>query len=592
MSHKPTSIRIILKEFIADYPGPFGYLFVLLVIEGFISGLSILAVVPLADLLMDTTLKNPSKLTIYTGKIFATFGIGSTFWSFSLLFVGLNLVRSACEIGIKNAVLRIKYTVVRDLFSETLRTFFRARWEFFSSTEQGRLLNTLNKELNTIGSTLGHLANIFAQIIQFCIYMAIPVWLNPILTMTTLALAVGLGLPFLFFQKMSYNLGKRNIETGNIATGMLTEILSAARIIIGFGRQDEARERYLKAFDHHVDATLKSQTLSFLVPNLYKPVGMLAAMVAMGISLQNGGQVSEMGAVMWSLLASLPILVALLQGNISLKNFIPSYEQLISLTKLAANLQEVEGETEYSPLKSGIELRHISFTYPGRPETLADINIFIPKGKMTALVGESGSGKSTITDLLLGLQIPQEGDVVIDGVALNKIRQNSFRSRIGYVPQDPILFNGSIRDNLIWAFPGANESDLWEACQMANAENFIRQLPDSIETVVGDRGTKLSGGQRQRIALARALLRKPDLLILDEATSALDSESEQLIQKSIDELSLHTTILIIAHRLSTIAKADKIYVLHAGRVVEEGTYKDLIARQYGKFAAMHVSQTA
>ena len=210
---------------------------------------------------------------------------------------------------------------------------------------------------------------------------------------------------------------------------------------------------------------------------------------------------------------------------------------------------------------------------------------------MTALVGESGSGKSTITDLVLGLQIPDQGQVLIDGVPLNEWQQNSFRARVGYVPQDPQLFHSSIRDNLLWSFALASESDLWNALQLANAAAFVNSLPQGIDTIVGDRGIRLSGGQRQRIALARALLRKPELLILDEATSSLDSESEFLIQQSIEQVVQDTTILVVAHRLSTLAKADQVYVLSHGRILEEGSFTALSAKSGGMLNSMLAAQS-
>jgi ATP-binding cassette subfamily B protein len=232
----------------------------------------------------------------------------------------------------------------------------------------------------------------------------------------------------------------------------------------------------------------------------------------------------------------------------------------------------------------------VHFTYPGRTQTLVDISLFIGKGQMTALVGESGSGKSTITDLLLGLQIPDKGTVLIDGAPLDEWQQNSFRERVGYVPQDPQLFHSSIRDNLLWSYKDASVGDLWAALQLANAEAFVKELPQGIDTVVGDRGIRLSGGQRQRIALARALLRKPELLILDEATSALDSESEMLIQHAIEQVALYTTIVVVAHRLSTIAKADQVYVLRQGRVVEEGSFSVLSLKSGGILNSMLEAQ--
>ena len=585
-----SSIVAIFGEFLTRYPKHFSLLLLLLVIEGAAAAMSILAIVPMADFLLDPSLTKPSRITQVVIGAFATFGWSLTFWTLGILFVSFNLLKGALEVAIRYAILRIKYAVVRGLFGDALRTFFRARWEFFSSSDHGQLLNTLNKELNTIGDTLGHLATLLAQIVQLCIYLAVPLWLNATMTLTALGLALLLGLPFMLLHRVSYRLGKRNTETANVVMGVLSEVLQAARLILGFGRQDHARERYLSAFDQHVQVTLRLQILGTAVPKFFQPLAMLAAVVAMGFALQQQARISELAAVMWSLLASLPILAALLQGNISVSNFLPSYEQLVSLRKRAAEFEEVEGPRVFSRLDRGIELKDVNFTYPGRVQTLSKVNLSIRKGQMTALVGESGSGKSTVTDLVLGLQVPGQGQVLIDGVPLSDWKQNSFRERVGYVPQDPLLFHASTRDNLLWSFEHADETDLWKALRLANAEEFVRELPHGIDTMVGDRGVRLSGGQRQRIALARALLRKPELLILDEATSALDSESERLIQQSIERVAHDTTILVVAHRLSTIAKADQVYVMRKGKVVEEGSFLALSKKPGGFLNTMLAAQ--
>ena len=265
----------------------------------------------------------------------------------------------------------------------------------------------------------------------------------------------------------------------------------------------------------------------------------------------------------------------------SINNFLPSYEQLVDLRDTAAASEEIEGTRLFTTLKVGIELRNVTFTHSGRDRTLTSLSLWIRKGQVTALIGESGSGKSTVTDLVLGLHTPDSGIVLIDEMPFDRWLQNSFRSKVGYVPQDPFLFHCSIRDNLLWSFEQAKESDIWLALDLANATNFVRQLPDGLNTIVGDRGIRLSGGQRQRVALARALLRKPELLILDEATSALDSESERLIQDSIDRVAHTTTILLVAHRLSTIAKADQVYVLKQGQILEQGTFAVLSVKHNG-----------
>lgn len=584
------SIAAIFWEFLNNYPRQFGLLFLLLTVEGVSAGLTILLVIPMADFMLDPALAKPSQVTRTVLHMLDALGWPIVFWVFGSLFVCSHFVKGLLDVAIRYAILRLKYAVVRGLFSGALKNFFKARWGFFSSAAHGQLLNTFNRELDTIGDAMGSLAHLFAQVIQLFIYLAVPLWLNPSLTLTALGLAVLFGLPFLLLHRVVYRLGKVNTETANQAIGLLGEMLGAAKLILGFGHQKKALRQYLQTFDRHVNATLKSQTMAQAVPRLLQPLAMLAMIIAIGFALQRQASVSELGAVMWSFLGALPILGALFQGNISLSNFLPSYEQLVHLRERAARYEEVIGTHRFERLENGIELREVDFAYPGRAQTLERVSLRIPKGKMVALVGESGSGKSTVIDLVLGLQIPAGGHVMIDGRPLADWQQNSFREHVGYVPQEPILFHASIRDNLLWAYDGASEADLWAALKLANAEAFVRELPAALETIVGDRGIRLSGGQRQRIALARALLRKPDLLILDEATSALDSESERLIQGSIERVAHDTTILVIAHRLSTIANADRVYVLHRGMVIEEGSFAELAGQPESRLGTMLAQQ--
>jgi ATP-binding cassette subfamily B protein len=542
----------------------------------------VLAVVPLADYILDPTLNKPSRVTVVVLQILSGVGIVPSFATFGSVFIAANLLKGGCAVSIRYAILRIRYRVIRGLFSDALQMFFRARWEFFSGSEQGKLLGTLNKEIDAIGNTLDQIATQFAQMIQLAIYLAVPMMLNPEMTIIAIGLVSLFAVPFLMLHRLGYRLGQRNTETANKVMGVLEEVLQTVRLVLSFGRQEQARQRYIDVWDAHIHATLRSQTLALAIPEFYKPLAMLAAVIAMGVSLQRESNVSELAAVMWSLLAAMPIISSLVQRNISISNFLPSYEQLVSLREDAIRHEEVLGTLTFVRLNEGITLDCVSFNYPGRENALVDIHLQLRKGEMTALVGESGSGKSTIVDLVLGLQIPARGQVQLDGISLKQWQQNSFRQRIGYVPQDPLLFHSSIRENLLWAQGSASEEDLWQVLSMANAVEFVRALPENLDTVVGDRGLRLSGGQRQRIALARALLRKPELLILDEATSALDSESELLIQQAIGRLAHQTTILVIAHRLSTVACADHIYVLRRGRIVEQGPF-DTLSRREGGF---------
>ena len=259
-----------------------------------------------------------------------------------------------------------------------------------------------------------------------------------------------------------------------------------------------------------------------------------------------------------------------------------------------------EAAAEPEPARSeGIELREaarlegVSFAYQdsGEPLVISDLDLTIQAGKTTAIVGPSGAGKSTIADLVMGLIQPDEGRVLVDERPLRAEQRRAWRSKIGYVPQDTFLFHDTVRENLLWARPDASDGEIREALRLAAAEDFVSRLPEGMETVLGDRGVRLSGGERQRLALARALLRKPSLLILDEATSNLDSENERRIQSAIEELHGSMTILIITHRLFTTRSADVIYVLEQGRSVESGDIDTLVARKQGRFLELCKAQS-
>jgi ATP-binding cassette subfamily C protein len=235
-----------------------------------------------------------------------------------------------------------------------------------------------------------------------------------------------------------------------------------------------------------------------------------------------------------------------------------------------------------------VRLAHVDFSYT-TTAVLRDVTLRIGSGQTIAIVGPSGSGKTTVADVLLGLLTPQSGQLLVDGVSVGPDRSAAWRGQLGYVPQDSVLFHDTIRANLLWAAPNATASDLRAALEAASAWRFVSAAPLGLDTIVGDRGMLLSGGERQRLALARALLRRPRLLILDEATSALDSENEGLIERAIDGLHGRMSIVLIAHRLSTVRRADVIYVLDEGAVVEWGSWDYLVGRP-GRFRALCLAQ--
>lgn len=274
-------------------------------------------------------------------------------------------------------------------------------------------------------------------------------------------------------------------------------------------------------------------------------------------------------------------------------NVLPAFEGIMRILKRCEAASELRGgPKEQIELRDGIRFEAVSFTYGEEEKTAAisDLDLAVRAGETTAIVGPSGAGKSTIADLVLGLLLPQQGRVLVDDTPLDAEYLTSWRDQIGYVAQDTFLFNDTVRANLLWARPESSDEEIHEALRLAAAEEFVSNLPDGLETVLGDRGVRLSGGEKQRLALARALLRTPSLLILDEATSALDSENERRIQDAIERLHGRMTILVITHRLSTIRGADVIHVLERGRLVESGNWDTLLGEPDGRFASLCSAQ--
>jgi ATP-binding cassette subfamily C protein len=284
----------------------------------------------------------------------------------------------------------------------------------------------------------------------------------------------------------------------------------------------------------------------------------------------------------------MPRLTSLYGGVHGLLGLLPSFRAVMDLqARCDAAREPAPAADAPVRLTRHVRCEGVSFGYPARTSlAIADLDVTIDAGSTTAIVGVSGAGKSTLADLLLGLLRPSSGRVLIDDVALDPSRLSAWREQIGYVAQDTFLFHDTVRANMRWACPDATDADILDAFRQAAADRFVAALPQGLDTVLGDRGMRLSGGERQRLALARALLRKPSLLILDEATSALDSDNERLVLQSIQALHGRVAIVLISHRLSTLRGADTVYVLDGGRVVEAGSWQGLLARADSRLASL------
>lgn len=556
-----------------------------LLLSSLIDAVTVFSLVVIADLFFNPSLNAASPISNYIITALNNFGLPYSLLWVMMYFLFFSFIKTVFQIFSQYQILRIKYAILRDTIVETFKDFFAARWYFFASNKQGTLLNTFNREIAVVGDAVGTLGFCFASIVQAVLFLAVPFYLSWQLTSIVILMSFVLALPFLFLGKLNYRLGRLNTLTANEFNKVVHEGLNYTKIILGFNNQEKLKKALENSFDAHCLATLKSQTLNRGMPMIYYPFALIILFIGLLISRKIALPLSETMVLFYSLSRVVPVIGTIIGHKSSIDNFLPSYEQIMNLRQQAKGLIQQSGSRKFVGFSKELILENLSFAYPHHRPVLNNINMFIPKGRMIAIIGNSGAGKSTLIDMIMRFNEPVSGRITFDGVDAKEFEISSYRYRIGYVPQDSVLFNMSIRENLVWANEFASDEEIKNACLQANAEEFIQRLPDGYNTLVGDRGVRLSGGQVQRIALARAILRKPQLLILDEATSALDTYSERLIQSAIENITKETTVIAVAHRLSTIVRADYIYLLKDSFIIEEGTYSELIQKN-GRFKKM------
>ncbi|QUD90664.1 ABCB family ABC transporter ATP-binding protein/permease [Phenylobacterium montanum] len=401
------------------------------------------------------------------------------------------------------------------------------------------------------------------------------------------------------FRISNWRIGHRRAlnEADSEAAGLAVDAFINFETVKTFGAEERTVGRYGEAMMAYAQASTKANnSLQLLnaVQSVVLSLGLMAMTLMAGVEVMAGRM--QIGGVMACIMILQTVygpLAVLGMNYREIRQAFIDMEQMLNLTAVKPDILDAPNAVDLPPATGqGAEFafEHVHFQHGARSLGLSDIDFRVAPGTTTALVGPSGSGKTTIARLALRLLDPQGGRVMLDGVDLRQARQASVRQAIALVPQDVALFNDTLKANIAFGQPDANEAEIWEAARAAELAPFIESLPDKLETRVGERGLKLSGGERQRVGLARALLARPRALILDEATSALDGRTEAAIQATLRKVRAGRTTLVIAHRLSTIADADQILVIRRGRIVERGRHEDLIA-QGGEYAALWRRQT-
>ncbi|GGZ86501.1 ABC transporter ATP-binding protein [Algibacter mikhailovii] len=465
---------------------------------------------------------------------------------------------------------------------------------FFDNTKSGALVSRIMSDVegvrNLIGTGLVQLVGgTFTAIVSLVILIKLNPWMTlfvfiPLSIFGYIALRA-----FKYIRPIFRVRGKINAEV----KGRLTETLAGVRVIKAFNAEEQENQIFEQGVNKLYQNVKKSLTATALMTSSST---FLIGVATTGIMAIGGyymilGEMTTGDFLFFTLILGFMIAPIVQMSNIGsqLTEALAGLDRTEELMNMSAEEDDEARSIQLKNVKGDIAFEDVTFAYETDKEVLHNINFKAPAGSVTALVGSSGSGKSTIAGLSATFLNPQSGKVTIDNQDLSKVKLSSYRQYLGVVLQDEFLFEGTIRENIMFPRPNATEDELQNAIEAAYVSEFTDRFDDGLETLIGERGVKLSGGQRQRLAIARAILADPKIIILDEATSNLDTESEVLIQKSLDKLVKDRTTIVIAHRLSTIRKADQILVVEAGKIVERGTHDTLIA-QKGRYYDLYTYQ--
>ncbi|HIU63845.1 MAG TPA: lipid A export permease/ATP-binding protein MsbA [Candidatus Avacidaminococcus intestinavium] len=504
-------------------------------------------------------------------------------------------IRGVCFYGQNYLMSYVGERVIIDIRGAVYQKLQRLSVSFYDKNKTGTIMSYVTNDVSALQSAM--VQNTIDMITEGCVLIgsiAAMFYLDWKLTLFTFCTFPAVLWLMDFFGKRIRRSGRKIQECTAEITSVLQETIASSRVIKSFVREEYEIERFREQNIANFRANMKNaQLMALLTPviELVAAIGVTAIIWYGGHGVINGDLTagSLVAFLVYAVNISNPVKrLTRVIGNI--QKALAAAQRVFDILDMPEEVQEIEGAKPLPPIEGHVEFQNITFAYEPGETVLDDITFTAQPGDVIAIVGPSGAGKSTIANLLPRFYDVQAGKILIDGVNIKDVTLASLREQVGIVPQETILFNDTLYNNILYGRLEATVEEVEAAAKAANAHNFIMELPGGYETRLGDRGMNLSGGQRQRIAIARAILKNPRILVLDEATSALDTESERIVQEALDRLMVGRTSFVIAHRLSTVKNADRILVLQKGKIVEIGNHDALLANADGLYAHLYSIQ--
>ncbi len=533
-------------------------------------------------------------ITYYVNQFSQDYGVQyGLMFTVAIVLVTFLLKNLSNYLALQNLT-KLKNGVLRDLREKMFNKIVNLPVSYYSEKRKGDVMARMLGDVNEVQNSFFMILELIVKEPLTIIFsLAAMISISWKLTVFVLIFIPVSGLIISKIGKSLKSQSTRAQQENGYLISITEETLSGLKVVKGYN----AENFFAKTFKNSIDRLYNLTNKIAKKNNLASPMSEFMGIVVIGILLVYGGNLvlvdgslkgSDFIAYIGLAYNILTPAKAISKASYQVKNGMAAAERVFEVIETPNVIRDTETSVTLDTFKDVISVKNVTFSYDGERDVLKNFNLEIPKGKTVALVGQSGSGKSTIANLLMRFYDVENGTIAIDGTNIKDIKLVSLRDQLGLVTQDSIMFNGSIADNVKIGKQDATEDEIIDALKIANAYEFVQNLPQGIHTNIGDAGGKLSGGQKQRISIARAVLKNPPIMVLDEATSALDTESERLVQDALEKMMANRTSVVIAHRLSTIQKADVIVVMNRGEIAEQGTHDELLAKNgtYAKLVSL------